>query len=549
MKTLINKISIIVILFSLSFLSLTLVSCKNNKCKNHLDENKDFICDQCGEKMPLCDIHIDTNHDLICDECGFELLECIEHLDENKDFKCDVCGKKIPTCEVHTDVDEDYQCDVCGTYLPYPEISLEEIYDALDKMIPEVIEENINLPNLVEGSTASIYWSSSNEDVLNYRGIVKRGYEDQVVTLTANICYDNGDRYSHEIITIVRGMNLKPLENKKIVMAYYYGDSGITSINEESLKDIDYINYSFGSIVSGKVVVHSSLALKKALSYRNQGVRVGLAIGGWGADGFSQAVATPDSRTKFADSIIDVMKEYGFDGIDIDWEYPTSSAAGIASSPNDKANLTLFCEELSRKIKNYREDAILTMAVVASSYFDFIGLEPYVDYFNLMAYDYSIGSNIALHHANLYTSNYSLTNTSLDVNVKRLINLGVPCEKIIVGAAFYGRWASFSSAQNTTIGSMLSTTLSSTMSYTKIKEQIDAGNYVESWDDVAKAPYIIKLNNQSGIFITYENSRSVGCKCEYVLQNNLGGIMFWELSQDQTGDLVLTMGTYFNNEK
>ena len=71
-----------------------------------------------------------------------------------------------------------------------------------------------------------------------------------------------------------------------------------------------------------------------------------LAIGGWGADGFSQAASTADGRARFVDSTLVLMERYGFLGVDIDWEYPGSSAAGIASSANDRKNFTLLLQAL-----------------------------------------------------------------------------------------------------------------------------------------------------------------------------------------------------------
>ena len=283
------------------------------------------------------------------------------------------------------------------------------------------------------------------------------------------------------------------------------------------------------------------------LSYRDQGVRVGLALGGWGSGDFSNAVRTAEARTIFADSIIDLMKKYNFDGIDIDWEYPGSSAAGIPSHFSDTANLTLFCQELYAKIKAYRPDALLTMAVAASTAFDFKGLVPYVDYFNLMTYDHSIGDSNAFHHTSLYSNSYA--HTSVNSAVNKLLGWGVPAKKIIIGAAFYGRTAAYSSKEQAKLGGKLTTTLSKTYSYTQIEEGIKNGTYIEMYDEVACANYIITSGaNTAGRFITYDGVQSVTAKCNYVLEHELGGIMFWDYTQDKNGTLVTTIHNTLNKE-
>ena len=63
------------------------------------------------------------------------------------------------------------------------------------------------------------------------------------------------------------------------------------------------------------------------------------------------------------------MKEYGLDGIDIDWEYPGTSLAGIASDRSDKENYTLLLAELRKTLDAYREGMLVTTAVGGDVYF------------------------------------------------------------------------------------------------------------------------------------------------------------------------------------
>ena len=120
----------------------------------------------------------------------------------------------------------------------------------------------------------------------------------------------------------------------------------------------------------------------------NAALKVYISVGGWAAGGavFSKMVATSTSRSTFIKSALTFMRTYGFDGIDIDWEYP---AAGDRSGvPADTANFVLFMEEMRAALG----PGMGLSATLPSSYwymqgFDVAGMEPYVDFFNFMSYD------------------------------------------------------------------------------------------------------------------------------------------------------------------
>ena len=495
MKTILNKSIIITFLIIFVFSCFSLTSCNR------------------PDQQPECQ-HVDKNDNLLCDKCKTSF-------DDGKD--------KINTGFVDT-------------------IPLEELYKLIDACVPSEVTEDLRLPRGFDESLAFIYWYSSNQNAITNGGKVTRTYEDVEVTFRVEIKYSDAEIYEREVKTVVRGIKLKPLENKKVVFAYLYASDGYKGINEETLKYIDYINYSFGGVANGVATVKDSEALRKVLSYRSQGVRVGIALGGWGADGFSQAVRTAESRTKFAKSIIALLEEYQFDGVDIDWEYPCSSGGGITSHPSDKNNFTLFCQELYPMIKAYRSDAILSVAVAASnSSFDFAKLDKCVDYFNLMTYDHSIGSSNAFHHTSLYSGAYA--STSVHSAVSKLISWGATPSKIIIGAAFYGRTASYTTKEQAKLGGALVKTLAETYSYTKIEEGIKSGKYIEMFDEEAQANYIIyTAPTITGRFITYAGVQSVTAKCNYIKTKDLAGMMFWEYTQDQNGNLILTIHNELKGE-
>ena len=131
-------------------------------------------------------------------------------------------------------------------------------------------------------------------------------------------------------------------EPARIVVAY------VTS-NPTVMPDptrMTHINYAFGHVndtfngvrISNESRLHSITALKKEAPWLN----VCLSIGGWGSGRFSEMAATEENRKAFAQDCARVVAEFDLDGIDMDWEYPTSSSAGISSSPDDTKNFTLL---------------------------------------------------------------------------------------------------------------------------------------------------------------------------------------------------------------
>lgn len=395
----------------------------------------------------------------------------------------------------------------------------------LKELIPETTLNDLVFPEHIDDSLATFVWQTSNEDVISANGSVTRQVGDCEVEIIVQVLKE-AQVFELKFHTIVPKIELKSLIKGNIVSGYLYDYNGAFQLPDTSIEQLDYINFSFASISNGEIVLPNLTAVKKALSYRQQGVRVGLAIGGWGAGGFSEAMLTKEGRTHLIHSIMEIIKQYQFDGIDIDWEYPTSSVAGIGSNKEDRQNLNLFCEELKQAMNAYRKDLILSIAVTTSdSFFDFRTLNQYVDIFNVMTYDYAMG-NTAYHDSALYRVNASSSMSSAVEFMKARVDI----DKIIPGAAFYARRGAFASISNQNLSASLSTSMgTNALSFSRLKELIlTDSTYVEQYDEQAEAAYIIR----AGMFYSYDNERSIQAKCKYVKDNGLGGLMCWDLTQD-----------------
>ena len=305
--------------------------------------------------------------------------------------------------------------------------------------------------------------------------------------------------------------------DSKVVVAY------VTSWSEV-MPDPQYmthINYAFGHVNESfnGVKIDNEERLRQIVDLRKQKpeLKVLLSIGGWGSGRFSEMAANDEYRCAFAADCDRVVKEFALDGIDIDWEYPTSSMANISSSPDDTENFTLLMQDIRAAIGNEKE---LTLATVASArYIDFKAILPSVDFVNIMAYDMASAPK---HHSALYPSGHSGDITS-DGAVTAHLKAGVPPSKLVMGMPFYGRGGD---------------------GYPSFQDYNKVGNtdtqYTEKWDEVAQVPYLADKNDT--LVFGFENPRSLAIKCQYILDKDLLGGMYWDYSGDnEQGDLRRTV--------
>ena len=322
----------------------------------------------------------------------------------------------------------------------------------------------------------------------------------------------------------------------------YIWDGYLDKITPEDMNILTHINIAFGLVENGKIKtghLKNKDYINKLREY-NPGIKILLSVGGWGAGGFSTAASTPGGCVKFAESGYEAYKKLGLDGIDIDWEYPSSDAAGIDYSPDDKYNFTAMLKNLREALP---EPAMLTIAAGAGEYFiagtEMDKAQGYLDYVQLMTYDMCWGDT-ATHHTNLYPSNNNIKSGAA-YSVDLFNKAGVPLEKIIIGAAFYSReWHNIISAEN---GGLHQKTgkgagfAGNGPKYTDIRDNyINKNGYVRYWDDTAKAPYL--FNEKTGHFITYDDEESIKYKCEYIKKTGIKGIMYWEHSCDPKRYLI-----------
>lgn len=305
---------------------------------------------------------------------------------------------------------------------------------------------------------------------------------------------------------------------------------------------LNQLNFSFGLIKDGKASGDHWLNIDayKAFIAKHPHIQPVVSVGGWGADGFSQAASNAESRAVLVQSILDLTVEHGFLGVDIDWEYPGSSAAGIASSKDDRENFTLLMQELRDGLDALTakdgKPRLLACALGASpdliKDIDCVAIGQIVDQINLMTYDIQTPW-VTSHHTALYPSEgYP---HSADHAVRVFAEAGIPKEKMMVGAAFYGRLFTLKEETDTPLFQPSATDGYSPCNYTKLQPVLSKAKVF--FDDNAKAPYAV----DGTTFITFEDPVSIRHKGAYITQNGLMGMMCWEYGGDTSGELLRAM--------
>ena len=299
------------------------------------------------------------------------------------------------------------------------------------------------------------------------------------------------------------------------------------------------------------------------------GVKLLVSVGGWTkGHNFHAMALTQERRTIFINSVIAFLQQYPFvDGIDIDWEYPGVNRAadpndtadkGCPGGPEDAVNYVALLKELREAFNaNNMQDKLLTVAASINQNVIAQGANPsnyaqYLDYINLMSYDlHGAFERTTNHHGAIYANPNDPSETALEretFNASAAAAFfaanGFPKSKIVVGSPWYSRgWGGVSAGPN---GDGLfqpatgyergkwddpyTSTPGGQYPWFDCKKLETTAGWTKYTDEYAKVPYL--FNASQGIFLTYEDETSLAERCDFVINNDYGGIIVWEISGD-----------------
>ncbi len=321
----------------------------------------------------------------------------------------------------------------------------------------------------------------------------------------------------------------------QIAVGYINGNYSQYPYNAIDYENITHIAHAF--IIprsNGSLQVDSWFPYPELIkTAHGHGVKVVLSVGGYGqSDGFSPIVSNDNIRAAFINNLIDYCTKNGYDGIDLDWEYPHTE---------DRDNFTKLIVELRNAIDSVGMES-LSLAISSTDWYnayDISKIKNYVDWFGIMTYDYyGPWESVAGHDSPLYSSSQQYG--SVDRAVKYYLNKGMPKDKMCIGMSFKGYLLNAS-------GLFARQSGGSTISYFQANSKL-AQNWEYHWDNTCKVPYLQNPGHTQ--IITYDDTTSIKLKCDYVRKNDLAGTIFWKLGQDYGNGktpLLTMLGKYLLN--
>jgi chitinase len=352
------------------------------------------------------------------------------------------------------------------------------------------------------------------------------------------------------------------------IVAYYFSGSSqrvpyrVTDIPAEKLT---HVNFAFFNVSPDGLCIVGDPALDLEYRYpgdpdgepyyghfrqlnllkqRHPHLQTLMSVGGWGWSGhFSDAALTAESRARFAHACLEHLRLYGFDGVDIDWEYPVAGGMqGNVERPEDRQNFTALLAELRRQLDAQgAQDGrpyLLTVATPAgvANYgnLELDRIHAHLDWINLMTYDFASFTAETKFNAPLYAEADGYE--SCDTAVRDYLAAGIPPEKIVLGVPFYGRGWLGVPPENDGLHQPFAQAWTDLSGYRDLARR-HIPTMERHWHVRAQVPWLYDRDEQ--VMITYDDAESIGIKADYVKALRLGGMMFWEISQDDADCTLL----------
>ncbi|XP_050441164.1 chitinase-like protein EN03 [Adelges cooleyi] len=407
----------------------------------------------------------------------------------------------------------------------------------------------------------------------------------QVSQAFKTVCYYDGKSLWRKDVVKVTVEELKPAVSFCTHLVYGYVGIDDDKYNVKSLDPKLDLPES-KDVKGGKGNFKAITSLKKAYP----GLTVLLSVGGMAdtddPDKYLEVLEKEKRRTSFASTISAMAKENGFDGVDLAWQFPivnekkekntwgsfihkVAKTVGITSKDTKEAEHKEQFTALVREVKgvlNANSCPYLSVSILphvnSSVYFDFPGLQKYVDHFNLMIYDFRTPDRVpkladyAAPMQFVYADRLNWQNVEYQVN--KAIALKVDRSKLVLGVSTYGRtWKLDKDSGKSGAPPVTADGPGQEGTYTKTEgllayyeicpHLVESTSATTSLTLYRRVPdpnkrlgtYAFRLpkDDVKGIWISFEEPETIKQKATYVKQNNLGGIALVDLSMDDARGL------------
>ncbi|KAI9473935.1 MAG: glycoside hydrolase superfamily [Benjaminiella poitrasii] len=375
----------------------------------------------------------------------------------------------------------------------------------------------------------------------------------------------------------IKKASTKSIYGKHRLITYIVDWEVPESINWDQF---DHVAYAFAEPdKNGKLESYTSSNLKSVVSKAHgNNVGVSISVGGWsGSKYFSSLVGSESKRKTFASNIMKMVEEYNLDGVNLDWEYP-NDPNGVScneKNPKDTANFLTFVKLLREQLdaKYTKVHKLITVAVGTSPFNDGnqepiktldSGWAKNVDTFYIMAYDIS-GSWMSKAGPNAPLNQGSSYDSSVKQAVSAWHSAGIPHSQIIVGMPFYGHVLKTATTITSSTGMYVKLATKSSVKGDEYDElsaddcpgatKSYSGSYewrsIQStgilqnkngwksyWDTKSATPYAYHSKDKT--FLSFDDTKSLKDKADYVTKEQLGGAMIWSLEMDDSKNTLLS---------
>lgn len=311
------------------------------------------------------------------------------------------------------------------------------------------------------------------------------------------------------------------------------GDRALASLDQSSKIALAYVEdwregipdpdlfthlvYAFGVFNDNNdgVVINKPEKLRAMaeLKSKNPQLKVILGLGGSKREGFSEMAADRKKREAFVKSVKQIMDEYGLDGVDLDWEFPTTTDGGHTASPRDDRNYVTLAKDLRKALG--KDKWISYYSNNSGKFIDHKGMAPYVSYVHVSGYNLAVpreDEKKSYHQSPLYSSD-ATGHWSVMESVRKHLQLGVPREKLLIGIPFFGRGRSpFPSYADCRVFNRYE------------------GDLKPIWDDDSQAVYY--ADAQGNLLMGFDDERSITAKMDFVRTNGFPGVFVWNYDSD-----------------
>ncbi|KAK1897799.1 Acidic mammalian chitinase [Dissostichus eleginoides] len=338
-------------------------------------------------------------------------------------------------------------------------------------------------------------------------------------------------------------------------------DEGQFTVSDIDPNKCTHLIYAFSDInTQNELVPSSGTDIQRYQSFnglktRNPLLKTLLAVGGLTFDTqkFIAMVATKQNRETFIESAIKILRENGFDGLNLDWTNPR----GAGSTSQDKQRFTMLCKELKDAFEYEGETANRDSLIISASVsaekatidasYQIPQIAKHLDFINVLTFDFhGPWESVTGHHSPLYkgsqdTGNKTYSNTDYAMRYWR--DQGAPAQKLNLGLAAYGRAFDLSTASSD-VGAPANGP-GEEGCYTGEEGFWAAYETCLYLDGVTtelipdqKAPYATTENQWVG----FDNKKSLDTKVSYLKTNNFGGAFLWSLDLDDMHGQFCKMG-------